>query len=401
MNQLPKNSCPDCGPDPVIHFAAWLGAATETYDRPIAAFFNFFGRKIGGLILKLPFAALSLPLFRLLAWLKLGTLTDKAMSDDNSRTEILRDSADKKGIKMWQFRFGGKKGAEFFVAEKSNRWRVFESIPRPERTHSAAYVWMDNKAVLREKFRQAGLPIAEGGECFSYKKALAIFQKIKKPAIVKPNLGSRSRHTTVNIENEEQLRRAFVSAKKISPIAIIEEELPGFAFRVSMISGRVAGIIRREPAYVTADGQNTIENLLTEENKRPGRQGPIFHIIPKDSNADQELARQKFNWQSVPPKGTIVIIQNKVSRAFGASNTDFTAATHPDNIALFEKAAAVVNDSLIGFDFMIQDITKSWHEQKCGFIEANSAPFIDLHHFPLFGEPQDAAGMLWDSIFPE
>ena len=40
-------------------------------------------------------------------------------------------------------------------------------------------------------------------------------------------------------------------------------------------------------------------------------------------------------------------------------------------------------------DFIIEDITKSWkEEQHCGIIECNSLPFIDLHHYPLFGNKQ-------------
>jgi hypothetical protein len=39
-------------------------------------------------------------------------------------------------------------------------------------------------------------------------------------------------------------------------------------------------------------------------------------------------------------------------------------------------------------------------QQPCGVIECNSLPFIDLHHFPLYGNVVNAAGALWDSVFP-
>jgi len=401
MNHPEKNACLDCGPDPVSHFAVWLGSFIENYSRPFGLAMNFLNRKIGHLLFIIPFADFALPIFRFLAWLKLGILTDKNFSDDNLRTLILKESADKKGVRMWQFRFGGKKGAEFFVAEKNGRWRVFESVPRPERIHSPAYVWMDNKATLRKKFRKAGLPVAPGGECFRYKTAEKIFRQIEKPVIVKPNLGSRSRHTFTDITTEEELKRAFYSAKKVSPVVIVEQELKGFVFRATLIGKKVAGVISREPANIIGNGADNIRTLVEKENQRPARKGPIFHEILVNEDAEKELAKQNLSWESIPADGQIVIIQSKVSRSVGASTADFTDKAHPENIALFEKAAVVVNDSLIGFDFIIENMENSWREQKnCGFIEANSAPFIDLHHYPLFGEARDAAGQLWDLIFP-
>jgi D-alanine-D-alanine ligase-like ATP-grasp enzyme len=53
---------------------------------------------------------------------------------------------------------------------------------------------------------------------------------------------------------------------------------------------------------------------------------------------------------------------------------------------------------LLGFDFIVPDVTKSPDEQKFGIIECNAVPFINLHHSPLIGEPQNVAGALWDYI---
>ena len=77
-----------------------------------------------------------------------------------------------------------------------------------------------------------------------------------------------------------------------------------------------------------------------------------------------------------------------------------TDSVHPDNMALFEKIGRVLDDPLVGIDFIIEDMSRSWKTQKnCGVIECNSMPFIDLHHYPLYGKPRDAAGALWDLIY--
>jgi cyanophycin synthetase len=52
---------------------------------------------------------------------------------------------------------------------------------------------------------------------------------------------------------------------------------------------------------------------------------------------------------------------------------------------------------LVGIDFIIEDISKSWKEQaRCGVIECNSRPFFDNHHLPFNGKPRNVAGAIWD-----
>jgi len=69
---------------------------------------------------------------------------------------------------------------------------------------------------------------------------------------------------------------------------------------------------------------------------------------------------------------------------------------------MLEKLGAFLKDPLVGVDFIMHDITQTWHTEKhCGIIECNSLPFIDLHHYPLFGKPNNVAGKLWDLVMPE
>ena len=72
---------------------------------------------------------------------------------------------------------------------------------------------------------------------------------------------------------------------------------------------------------------------------------------------------------------------------------------HPDNLKLFLKIAATLDDPLVGVDFMMEDMARSWRTTRCGVIECNSLPFIDLHHFPYAGRARNVAGMVWDLAF--
>ena len=118
------------------------------------------------------------------------------------------------------------------------------------------------------------------------------------------------------------------------------------------------------------------------------------------------MGRQRLNWDDIPKKGKVVTLGDKVGRATGASTTDVTDIIHPENIKLLQRIHSILQDPLVGIDFIMEDISKPWSEQnknglKCGIIECNSMPFIDLHHYPLFGKPRNVAGALWDIIFPD
>ncbi len=396
-----KKYCPDCGPASVSHRAEWLSALLDFAFSPVFSVFDYIWRKIGGIFYKLPFAEFSLPFMNALAAIKIGTLSDKPDSKDNLRTQAMWESADKRGISVFQFRLFGNPNISFFVARRYKMIRVFDGLPRVERIPSTSLKWMDNKGVMKKKFLSYGIPVAKGGVCFSLRNAITIFQSIEKPAIVKPHIGSRSRHTIVHINDKNSLIIAFHKAKQISPWVVVEEELEGMVFRASVVAGKLVGVIRREPPHVFGDEVSTVRTLVQKDNQNPLRHGPIFHTIPMDEEANIELRRQGLSWDSVPAKGIFVTLNQKVSRSYGATTSDMTQITHPENTKLFEKIARVLGDSLVGIDFIISDISKSWMEQKrCGVIECNSLPFLDLHHYPFVGMPRDAAGALLDAVFP-
>lgn len=100
-------------------------------------------------------------------------------------------------------------------------------------------------------------------------------------------------------------------------------------------------------------------------------------------------------------KDEVITLGQKTSRAVGGGITDMTDVIHPDNREMLEKVAEVLNDPLIGVDFIMNDVSISWREQpKCGVIECNSAPFIDLHHYPLVGKPHNVASALLGHRLP-
>lgn len=392
--QKKKKYCPDCGGAQVNHnvvyISIWLSAAIEPWT-------NW----MGNLIPESKLEWIGPILTRTLTIMKLGKMQNEPSEKDSLRARVLWEEAIKRNISMKEFLLFGI-GRDVFLSKYNGEKRFFDVLPRTKNYNPKGLEWMDNKNEMKKHFKLAGIPVAAGGIASSKKEALKIFRSLNKPVIAKPNLGSRSRHTTTHISTEEELITAYKKAHQLSPWVMIEEELSGFVFRGTLIGKKFVACLRREPAYVIGDGIHTVKELIEIENLNPLRQGPIFHKLSLDEEATKELKHWGKDENTIPKKDEVVTLGQKTSRSVGGGITDMTDVIHPDNIEMLEKIAEVLDDPLIGVDFIMDDVSKSWRDQpRSGVIECNSAPFIDLHHFPLVGKPRNVAAKLWDIIYPD
>ena len=330
------------------------------------------------------------------------------MDDDTQLlAQMLWIEAKKRGIDMWEWRLFGLARNIFVAKFPSGKKIAFEGIPNPP-GHQGHVWWMDNKAVLKSEFLKHGIAVAKGGCAKTEKQAREIFNTLTPPVIVKPYSGSGSRHTFLHLMTEEEMLKAFRSAKQICPGAIIEEELVGPVYRATVVDGKFIAAIRRDPPSVVGDGVHAITKLVEIENQNPGRSGPYFsqiQLFAEDGSiqdvANKELKWQKLNPESVPEKDKRVYFHQKVNWSVGGTTCDVTDDVHPDNIELFEKAARELRAPITGIDFIIKDISKSWKDvERAGILECNSMPFFDNHHLPYEGKPRNVATKIWDMVTP-
>jgi hypothetical protein len=410
-----KAFCPDCGHTPVNHFVEKMNATIEEMSRPFFTFQSFQN----GLQKVAP------TFFKCLATARLGTIVHEPDTLTTGRARCIWLEAKRRGIDIWEFRpFGISR--EMFVAEivvgvpKKPRIIVFDGLPRPALTLSgkkglpASLAWVDNKSLLKKKLAAAGVPVARGGMTFTWKKTKEIFgqlqcsRKLDRTAslvsytsvIIKPSTGSRSRHTTTGITDITELRRAFIKAKRLSPWVIVEEELEGGVYRGTVIDGKVVGIRRKDPPQVTGNGMHSLHELIDIENRRPERHGPVYRKIKTEDN-DKKI-NLASDLDTIPKKGQIIILSHKTSIGSGGGSTDVTDIAHRDIIALLEKIAIILDDQVVGADFIVNDITRPLSDQpRSGIIECNSLPFIDVHLFPLNGKPRDTAAALWNVVIDQ
>jgi hypothetical protein len=302
---------------------------------------------------------------------------------------------------------------------------VFNGLPRPAGYTNKWLDLMDDKWLFKKVMLKNSLPVPAGASCRDFGQAEKIFLQIQKSeiqnpksdlsaiasaaaeinsipeivnpkaVIVKPRSGSRGRHSTTFVYSAEDLKKAFKIAKQLCYWVMVEEQLFGPVYRATVINGHLAGVLRGDPPFITGDGSSSIASLIEQKNRQPH---PGVKNIAADSSCEVFLSRQNLKLSTVLEKGRAVNLSEKIGVNYGGSSSEDFEICHPDNKELFLRAALVLGDPIVGFDFIIPDITKSYKDQRTGFIEVNSLPFINLHHDPLLGRPRNAASLVWDML---
>lgn len=399
---MSKKECPDCGPLPTDHFSSWMNDLMNMVTLRL----NLVFRKRNGRESRLGKFLSSAALKILEAGRVISFVTDIDRSKIYNRTLIVFDEAKKRGIKTGAVLIFGRYNNQFF-ADIDGRRTYFEGLPMGRESTKKENFFIDDKARVKKILAQNGFPVAEGKSFFAKWRGRRYAKKLGWPIAVKPRWGSISRHIFLNINDEKNLRRAIRSVKKICPFYIIERFVDNaLVHRATLVDFKVGGVARRVPANVTGDGIKTVKELVEIKNSYPWRGEPkqkdaTYLKIVLDQTTDKLLMEKNLTLESVLPAGEKIFLQEKIILDLGADLIDITDDCHPDNIKMFEEIARIFDAKILGIDFLAPDISKSWKEQRCAILELNSLPFIDMHHFPLEGQPRNLAAMVWDMVLQE
>ncbi len=330
-------------------------------------------------------------LFSLLGVVRTTPDRSRAVS---KRGRVLWEEAHKRGIQMEAYRAFGKVG-DSYRARVRGRTIFFAGLPRPKVSESGSEYWLDDKWKLKQELMKHGVPVPSGFVCGSLDEARSAYRRLNSPVVVKPRIGSRGRHTTTHVSSETELERAFACARELCSEVVVEEHLAGAVYRGTVVGGRLVGVLAGEPPRVVGDGTSSICALVEAKNaSRRDGVSPVVLGVQHESF----LARTGYTPESVVEKGKTVDLLEKIGVSYGGHSAEVTPQTHQDICALLERAARVVDDPLIGFDFIIPDISGAPSLQRWGIIECNSNAFINLHHDPVEGEPVNAASAVWEYV---
>lgn len=389
MSTEDTNKCSACGTGFVNHKILYvLSILEETVGKYGDVFFRFVVKKNPQKLT----SAVEKIIFNVLSWIKVVRFNDDIGRATTGRSKLIWEEARRRNIPMQQIILWGKY-IEYYRARINGKTLYFQSLPIPLSLPQEGYKWLDEKNELFKRLSAGNIPVPKTKKVSTWKEAMSAFQEMQKPVIIKPNLGSRGRHTTTNINTEAELRHAFDLVKIIAHSFVVQEHLKGSVCRATVINKKLVGFFKADPPQITGDGIHSIEKLVKSKNNNlPDRLSEV--VINEDVTSF--INRLGYTPQSIPKKDELVNLSAKTGRMYGGVTEEMLSSVHPKMHDIFAKAGALVEAPVVGFDLITEDPTEDPDKLKWGIIECNSLPFIDLHYFALKGPKNNLAINIWD-----
>ena len=261
----------------------------------------------------------------------------------------------------------------------------------------------DCKAFLRT----LGFPVPKGDIVVTEREALGVAREIGYPVAVKPVVGHKGIGVTAEVRDEEELESAYSRAVDAIPEneptrVIVEKSIVGADFRLLCVNGKFVAATERRPAWVVGDGYSTIEELIREENRKPGRWDTPTSAMSKiqsDEAMEQYLEQQRLSLDSVIEKDRTVYLRKVANLSSGGVSIDATRTVHPDNIILAQDIALHFRLTCLGIDVIAPSLSESWKSGDFAILEINAAPGILLHLNPAVGESVDVPSRILETFF--
>ncbi|MCE9549154.1 hypothetical protein K8Q98_02025 [Candidatus Nomurabacteria bacterium] len=384
-----KSSCPYCGDAPINHklfyFASLFSTKIDSHIVKVTKHAPNFLRDFVDFLLVI--------FFKILLFFRIVKLSDDINKAKTFRSRVVWEEARKRGIDMKQLMMLGSPMDEYVATINGNPF-YFNSLPIPTNLLVMKRNW-DDKFILKEELSKKNIPVP------SYLQFSAIlsgnveniFYKLQKPVIIKPQMGSRGRHTMTNIHTLEQFQEGVNIAKQICGYLVAEEHLHGDVCRATFVNGELMGFYKGSAPHVIGDGVKTIQELVLEKDaKRPER----VEKVSLNKEIQEHINRSGFKVNDVLPYGLRLQLTHRTGRLFGGVTKEMLDELHPSFLPILREAAQIVDLPVIGFDCVVPDPTKEQNTQRWGIIECNTLPFIDLHYYALEGKPKNIAGKIWD-----
>jgi cyanophycin synthetase len=290
-------------------------------------------------------------------------------------------------------RLTGGSLVQFGWGSKQRRIQAAET----DRTSALAEAIAQDKELTKKMLHAAGVPVPAGRPVVDADDAWAaaceiggdIDGKIGGAVVVKPKDGNQGKGVAVDLTTKEQVQAAYAVALKISDEVMVEQYLPGYDYRMLVVGNKLVAAARREPPMVIGDGVHTVRQLVDLVNSDPRRGSGHATSLTRicfDDTALARLAVDGLNAESIPAKGTRVILRNNANLSTGGTATDVTDDVHPDFAARAIAAAQMVGLDIAGVDIVCNNVLRPLEEQGGGIVELNAAPGLRMHLQPSYGK---------------
>ena len=261
-----------------------------------------------------------------------------------------------------------------------------------------------DKDWTRQLLETVGVPVPQGRVVVSREDAWVAAQEIGLPVVVKPQFGSQGNGVSINLHSEQQVLDAFDNANAFNCSVVTESFKEGADYRILVIGDKMIAASLREPAQVVGDGVSTIAQLVAAVNCDPRRaesHAGVLSPIPLDPISLAVLASQEFTQDSIPAKGTKVLIRKNANLSTGGTAKDVTDLVHPQVATLAISAARQLGLDISGVDIITSDISKPLAETNGAVVEVNAGPGLRMHLEPSEGKGRPVGKAIVSMLFPK
>lgn len=255
-----------------------------------------------------------------------------------------------------------------------------------------------NKFLSKKIFKQNGILVPKSWLVRTVKQAKAlILKKNIFPCVIKPIDGAHGAEIYANIETSIELEAVLAKfAQSGQKNILIEEHITGVDYRILVVGDKISAVVERIPAHVVGDGKSTIRTLIKKFNTNP-LVGKKYEKPMCKIRINFELSRtlKKGGWKlsSVIAKNETVFLKQNANISAGGISKDVTEVVNQNSRLLALRAA-----KSLGMEFCGVDIIYNPKTRQSYVLEVNDCPGIDIHHFPVMGEPQDVASDIIEYI---
>jgi len=260
-----------------------------------------------------------------------------------------------------------------------------------------------NKEETKRMLELNSIPVAKGSICVDEEDLRDTIDRIGFPIVIKPLDGNHGKGASINVTTMEDAISGLAHAKQYGRRVIVEGFITGHDFRVLVIDNKLVAAARREPAHVTGDGKQTIQQLIDETNLDPRRgygHEKVLTEISVDRDTMDMLNRKGYTLETVPVQGEAVYLKSTANLSTGGTSVDVTEMMHPENIFLCERISRVIGLDICGIDIMAENLTAPLKESGGVVLEVNAAPGFRMHLAPAEGLPRNVAAPVIDMLYP-
>ncbi len=249
---------------------------------------------------------------------------------------------------------------------KENHWFIINTVTplvnSPGKTIAA------RKNLTNIILEKAGIPVPKQASLTTVEEATRFYEENKR-VVLKPREGIGGRGLCILPTSINELLVGFEEAKKNSKseVVLAETFINGDNYRLLTLDENVIGAVKRLPAQLEADGENTIENLILTKNPK----------VPIDSETTKVLKKQGLNLNDIPKNNEIIYLRNNTNLTTGGTTQECLRDIHPHYKDLAVKALKALDIKLGGVDLITEDITKPG---KCAINEVNYNPGLRIHY---------------------